>query len=131
MSKYGDTDGDGCIDYRSASGRASPTRGGRLGRRDERTPTAWPVPGQQALVELQGYATTVPDGALARASGDRRLHADRSSWIMRPADLKNASTKDFWMTGKRVCQALPYLAEGEEALRGALLNPGQALWWHL
>ena len=40
MRDYGDTDGDGYIDYESASGKVSPTRAGRTRATQSSTPTA-------------------------------------------------------------------------------------------
>jgi glycogen debranching enzyme len=125
VDEYGDSDGDGFVDYESASGRGLVNQGwkdsgdaivnadGSLARP--------PI----ALVEVQGYVYLAKTGLadLYERSGD----ADRARQLRREARrLRERFNESFWLKDKKF-----YALALEKGGRPAAVissNPGQALW---
>jgi glycogen debranching enzyme len=125
MDKYGDLDGDGYIEYASASkhglvnqgwkdsGDAIVTADGGLARP--------PI----ALVEVQGYAYRAKReiASLFRRAGDD----GRAARLEREAEeLRRRFNRDFWLEEKGV-YALALQAD-KKPVAVVSSNPGQALW---
>ena len=125
MDKYGDLDGDGYIEYASASkhglvnqgwkdsGDAIVNADGSLARP--------PI----ALVEVQGYAYRAKReiASLFRRAGDD----ERAARLEREAEeLRRRFNRDFWLEAKGV-YALALQAD-KKPVAVVSSNPGQALW---
>jgi hypothetical protein len=69
IEHFGDSDGDGLIDYARGPTPACPTRAGRTARTASSTPTARFPDGPIAVVEVQGYAFAAFNGMADLAAG--------------------------------------------------------------
>ena len=125
MAQYGDRNGDGYIEYQSASQHGLANQGwkdsGDAIVNDDGSLATPPI----SLVEVQGYAylakTTLAD--LYRRAGE----SERAEQLRRDAEeLRARFERDFWLQGKG-SYALALQAEGRPAAV-ASSNPGQALW---
>jgi glycogen debranching enzyme len=125
MSRYGDLDGDGYIEYASTSQRGLINQGwkdsgdaivdsdGHLG--------APPI----ALVEVQGYAYLAR--TLVAELYERAGDTERADQLRRAADtLRERFNRDFWME-EHGCYALA-LEAGDKPISVISSNPGHALW---
>ncbi|HEX6964283.1 MAG TPA: glycogen debranching N-terminal domain-containing protein [Gemmatimonadaceae bacterium] len=125
ISTYGDTNGDGYVDYRSASTDGLINQGwkdsGNAIVNEDGSLATPPI----ALVEVQGYVYRAKRemADLFRRVGD----AGRAQALEHEAqELKARFNRDFWLEDKRFF-ALALQADGRPAAV-ASSNPGQALW---
>ena len=125
MARYGDHNGDGYVEYRSASIYGLVNQGwkdsGDAIVNDDGSLATPPI----SLVEVQGYAylakTTLAD--LYQRAGE----SGRAEQLRQEAEgLRAHFDQDFWLEGKGI-YALALQAQGRPAAVVSS-NPGQALW---
>lgn len=125
MARYGDRNGDGYVEYQSASQHGLTNQGwkdsGDAIVNDDGSLAAPPI----SLVEVQGYAylakTALAD--LYRRGGE----PERAEQLQRQAEeLRARFNRAFWLEGKGT-YALALQAGGQPAAVVSS-NPGQALW---
>jgi glycogen debranching enzyme len=125
IATYGDSNGDGYLEYQSASDKGLSNQGwkdsGDAVVNDDGTLAQPPI----ALVEVQGYvylAKTSLAGLYAQAG-----EADRAAQLQREAqELRTRFNRDFWLAEKHY-YALALQAE-HRPVAVIASNPGQALW---
>jgi len=125
IDRYGDSDGDGYVEYRSASEHGLINQGWKDSGDaivDERGAIAQPP---IALVEVQAYVYAAKLGIaeLCARRGDPETAA--RLWH-EAAELKARFNRDFWVD-EMGCYALA-LEAGKQPLRVVSSNPGHALW---
>jgi glycogen debranching enzyme len=125
IAEYGDSDGDGYVDYTSGSGGGLVNQGwkdsGDAIVNGDGSMARSPI----ALVEVQGYvylAKTLIAGLLAREG-----KTDKAERLRREAeDLRNRFNRDYWLD-HRGFYALA-LQQGGNEVAVLSSNPGHALW---
>jgi glycogen debranching enzyme len=125
IDRYGDGDGDGYVEYRSASEHGLINQGWKDSGDaivDEHGRIAKPP---IALVEVQGYVYAAKLGVaeLYRRRGD---DATALRLEQEAADLRTRFNRDYWVESIG-CYAMA-LEAGKEPLRVISSNPGHALW---
>ncbi|MBX6341323.1 MAG: amylo-alpha-1,6-glucosidase, partial [Thermomicrobiaceae bacterium] len=125
MARYGDSDGDGYLDYKSRSEKGLVNQGwkdsGDAIVNSDGSLAEPPI----ALVEVQGYAYLAKQALadLFARVGDQ----DRANQLRHEAeDLRERFNRDFWMADKGF-YALA-LQKGGRKADVVASNPGQALW---
>ena len=125
ISSYGDSDGDGYIDYHNPSGSGLTNQGWKdsgdaIVNADGSLATP-PI----ALVEVQGYVYLAKIG-IAKLYEQAREMRQAERLKQEAEDLRQRFNRDYWIENKKL-YALALQAHGKPA---AVLssNPGQALW---
>ncbi len=125
IDRFGDSDGDGFIDYRSSTGHGLVNQGWKDSGNGIVNADGSIIEPPVSLVEVQGYVfrakTDLAD--LYERSGDER----RARSLRREAErLRRRFEERFWLDGKKTYA----LALGKDGHPAAVVssNPGQALW---
>jgi glycogen debranching enzyme len=125
IDQYGDAEGDGYVEYESASGRNLVNQGwkdsGDAIVNEDGSLARPPI----ALVEVQGYVYLAK--TLMADLYQRVGEPDRAKQLQQQADeLRKRFNRDFWLEDKG-CYALA-LQSGKEPVTVIASNPGHALW---
>jgi glycogen debranching enzyme len=125
MDKYGDTDGDGYIDYQSTSPKGLVNQGWKDAGNSIVNADGSIARAPIAMIEVQGYAYLAKKhmAGLFRRSGDGK----RAEALDKQADeLRERFNRDFWLE-KEGYYAMALQKDGEPCAVPSS-NPGQAMW---
>ena len=125
IAEYGDSDGDGFVEYEKSSPRGLRNQGWKDSWDGVRDAAGNLAKGPVALCEVQGYtyAAYVARAHFAHEAGDE---ATAAAYRTKAADLKTAFNRDFWLEDR---QWFAMALDGDNRPLDALTsNMGHCLW---
>ena len=125
VTRFGDRDGDGYVEYQRATDRGLPNQGWKESAGAVRSVDGTVAETPIALCEVQGYvyAAYVARAHFAREAGEEEVAA---GWFGRAAALKEAFNRDFWLPARGwFAMALDARKQPADALTS---NLGHCLW---